>query len=625
MSAMGIYEFGAFRLDPQERLLSRDDVPIQLAPKVFDTLVVLVESRGHLVTKEDLMQRLWPDAFVEENNLTQNISAIRRALADGNGKVQYVETVPKIGYRFVAPVRLSQPEVTNAENAAARSQPMSTATSGRRRHGPAIAVISSVLVVAGLGLMYIARDRGFRGPSSGAANAGSIRSIAVLPFSNLSSDPEQEYFSDGMTDELTTDLAKLTKLLVISHTSVNRYKQSKDPLPKIARELGVDAVVEGSVMRAGDRVRITAQLIDTRTDRHLWAESYERSLQDALALQSEVAEKIASEVGVKLTPAQRDNMMNARPANAAAQEAYLKGQFYWNRLNCAAFEKALNYFNQAVALDANYGAAYAGVARTNFTLADFGCRPQNQAFEQSRQAALKAIQSDPTLGSPHVWLGKIYDSFEWDWQKADDELRKAAELDANNAEAHLARAVFLIHMGRADDGFAELKRAHELDPMAEITSVIEIYAFYLAHRYDEAIEQGRKTVELYPASSTGYFWLAASYERKGANRDAVASYLKSKQLSGTRPEEAARWQLAFQRSGMRGYWEEELKQSVKSSDPCWSTMVYAHLGDKEHTLEGLERGLRDHCRGLNMLKVDPVFEPMYADARFQELLKQLRL
>ncbi|HEX5316051.1 MAG TPA: tetratricopeptide repeat protein, partial [Candidatus Kapabacteria bacterium] len=352
-----------------------------------------------------------------------------------------------------------------------------------------------------------------------------ISSIAVLPLQNLSHDPEQEYFSDGMTDELITEIAKVNRLRVISHTSVNRYRDTKLSLPEIASELGVEGVVEGTVMRSGNHVRITAQLIDARSDQHIWAESYDRDFKDVLDMQAEVARQIAAKVGITLTQGEQMNLASNHAIDPEAHEYLLKGDFYWNRLDCADFKKALNYYQQAVAKDPKYALAYDGEADSYFNLADWGCDSQAEMFPKAKVAALKAVELDPNLADAHTSLGELAFYYEWNWPKAEQEYQQAMQLDPN--AAHDSYAIFLVAMGRTEQGLSEMKKAHQIDPTSEMENVTSTYVFYLAHRYDEAIEQAQRTLELYPSSHSIYYWLGQSYERKGMNEQAVDAYLKS--------------------------------------------------------------------------------------------------
>jgi len=447
----------------------------------------------------------------------------------------------------------------------------------------------------------------------------------VLPLKNLSSDPEQEYFSDGMTDELITELARIGQLRVISHSSVGRYKDSKRPLPEIARELGVDAVVEGSVSRSGDRVRITAQLIDGRTDTHLWADKYEDDIRDVLALQDRVAARIASEIGIKLTTGEQERLAKAHVASPAAHEAYLKGSFYWNKLSCVGFRKAAEYFEQAVAADAAYAAAHAALADTYLHLGDWQCSPQAEMFRKARASVAKALDVDAGLPAAHAVVADIAFRKDWDWPKADAEFTRATELDPNDRDIRASYAIFLVAMGRTEQGFAQMAKAHDLDPVSEHTNAVSIYLFYLSHQFDRAIEQANKTLELYPLSGSAYHWLGRSYQQKGMPDRAAAAYLHAP------PGPESPWLVgakrAYERGGLHGFWlyQRERTEEGKPLDACWDMSFMAHLGDKARTMDLLERGADAHCDGLQFLRVEPIYDIVRDDPRYDALLARMRL
>jgi len=626
-----LFAFGPFQIDAAERRLTRDGTPVPLTPKAFDLLLVLVEQSGHLVTKDALMQRVWPDVVVEEANPAVHISAVRRALGDRNGDGQFIETVPKQGYRFSEPVTRvvartsavpaikAPPSVvspTVAPLEALTPASPSTRFGHRARRYGFVALTGAVVVV----VLVAYKARALR---PGTQDRPSVRSLAVLPLKNLSSDPEQEYFSDGMTDELITELARISQLRVISHSSVGRYKDSHRPLPEIAGELGVDAVVEGSVSRSGDRVRITAQLIDARTDTHLWADMYEDDVRDVLALQDRVAARIASQIGTTLT-ADPKRIASAL-VSPAAHEAYLKGAFYSNKLTCVGFRKAAEYFEQAVATDPAYAAAHAALADTYLHLGDWQCSPQEPMFHKARASAAKALDVDPRLAAAHAVLGDLAFRKDWDWPKADVEFTRATELEPNDGRIRASYAVFLVSMGRQEQGFAQMEKAHELDPVSERTNVVWIYLLYLSHQFDRAIEQANKTLELYPLSGAAYHWLGRSYQQKGMNDRAAAAYLHAP------PGPESPWLVgakrAYEKGGLRGFWlyQRERTEEGKPLDACWDMSFMAHLGDKARTLDLLESGVQSHCDGLQFLRVEPIYDIVRDDPRYEALLERMRL
>lgn len=624
--------FGAFEFEGSSGELWRDGVPVRIQPQPAKVLGVLIRRTGQVVSRQELVDEVWgAGTFVDfEQGLNYAIRQIRTVLEDEAEHPRFLETLPRRGYRFIAPIETAPPEEAGkAAEAEAGLPVIATEESdpasrrGIRLRGFAVAGVAlvaaaAVAVVAG----YRMRHRETRETSSHP-----IRSLAVLPLRNLSHDPEQEYFSEGMTDQLITDLARFGGLRVISHTSVNRYKDTNRSLPEIALELGVDAIVEGEVLRANDRVRISAQLIDARSDVHLWANSYEGEMRDVLSLQDDVAQQIATEVGIKAADGnEKVRMRPVRTVNPAALEAYMRGNFYWSRSNCDGSRRSLPLYEQAAALDPGFAQAYAGIAQANLTLGDWGCSPHKEAFAKSKAAALKAIELDNTLGPPHTWLGTLAFFYEWDWDNADKEYRKAIELDPNYAPAHLYFAVFLASMGKQDQAVAEMRRAQELDPTAELTNMGSVHVLYLLRRYDQAIEQGRNTLQLYPDSWGTYFWMGIALERKGMDGEAFESYLKAESLRGSKPDQLEEFREAYRAEGLRGYWKQVRETlSAEELQACSLRAAYAQAGDKERMLAFLNRAMEDRCGNMRTLKVDSAYDWLRGDPEFKELLARLRL
>jgi TolB-like protein/Flp pilus assembly protein TadD len=551
------------------------------------------------------------------------VQKLREALGDDAENPRFIATLPRHGYRLIAPV-----EVAETNGACPEPETPPASPPRRQRTGPWLSLASFVVAGIALTCIFVFDWGHVRSRLLADTGARHIGSVAVLPLRNLSNDPEQEYFSDGMTDELITALAKVQSLKVISHTSVDRYKKGNRPLPDIARELGVDAVVEGTVMRSGDRVRITAQLIDAHSDQHLWAESYERDLKDVLSLQDEVAGQIAAQVGIKVAAGQQSEVASTRQVDQEAHEAYLKGNFYWSRSNCDGSQKGLEYYRQAVAKDPAFAAAYVGLAQAYFTLGDWNCSPYEEAFSKSKAAALRALELDPTAGSAHTWLGTIAFFHEWKWDNAEREYRQAVRLSPNYAPAHTLYAVFLISMARQEEGLAEMRKALELDPTAEFTNMVSVHTLYLARKYDKAIEQANNAIQLYPDSWGTYFWLGVAYERKGMYEQAVEAYLKSNSLQGVEPEELEAFRNAYQKSGIRGYWQHVRDTvSADGSEPCSMRSIYAsaRLGETKQTIDYLNQALQKHCPSIRTLKVDSFYDNLRGDPRFQDVLARLKL
>jgi TolB-like protein/DNA-binding winged helix-turn-helix (wHTH) protein/Flp pilus assembly protein TadD len=612
--------FADFEFDCHTGDLRSDGTSLKLQPQPAKVLAVLIQRAGEIVSRQELADEVWgSDTFVDfEQGLNYTIRQIRTVLKDDAERPRFVETIPKRGYRFIAPLK-KEVSATEAPGPTVAPESIEVERKTLRRAG--IGLIVAGIIAAALVAGF--RLRG-RGPRETATHV--IGSLAVLPLQNLSGDPEQEYFSDGMTEELITDLAKLGSLRVISRTSVERYKNTKRPLPEIADELGVDAIVEGAVLRSHDRVRITAQLIDARSDHHLWADTYESDLRDLLSLQDEVAQRIATQVGIKVGTDQQARASNARQVDPEAYEAYLKGNFYWNRSNCDGSRRGLLHYQDAVSKDPSFAAAYAGLAQAYFTLGDWNCLLYQGAFSKSKAAALKALELDPTLGPAHAMLATLAYFYEWDWGNADREYRQAVQLNPNYAPAHILYAVYLVSMARDEQGLAEMRKALSLDPTAEFTNMVAVHILYLARRYDAAIQQARNSLLFYPDSYGTYFWLGVAYERKGMYDQAFDAYLRSKLLQGAKPRDLVALRRTYQKSGIRGYWQQlGTIEPHDESEACSMALIYARLGDTERIMNYLNWAFENHCAGIRTLKVDSFYDNIREDPRFGDLMIRMRL
>jgi len=480
-----------------------------------------------------------------------------------------------------------------------------------------VAIIAAAAIWLSFGKL---RER-FRG------GPGRIESLAVLPIDNLSRDPEQDYFADGMTEELITDLAKIGALRVISRTSVMQYKGVRKPLPEIARALNVDAVVEGSVERSGNRVRVTAQLIEAATDRNLWAESYERDLRDVLDLQSEMARAIANEIKIKLTPREQARLARSRPVDPEAHELYLRGRYYQEKRTQEGLKRAMGYFEQAIEKDPNYALGYAALAASYIQLEDFSVLPPKEALPKARAAATKALEVDDNLAEAHAALALvlIHTYMPEGWEIAEKESRRAVELNPSYASAHHWYALCLLAEGRADEAVAEIKRALELDPLSLIINTNMGSILTLARRYDQAIEQQKKTLELNPSFPSAYWPLGVAYEQKGMFKEAITEFQKAIVLEGS-PIYMAGLAHTYAAAGRRGeaqrVLEELLKLSKQSYVPFYEmAVVYAGLGEKDQALASLQMACNEQSGRLYFLKLDPRFDSLRSDPRFQGLLR----
>jgi TolB-like protein/DNA-binding winged helix-turn-helix (wHTH) protein/Flp pilus assembly protein TadD len=610
--------FAEFELDLRTGDLRRNETLIKLQPQPAKVLTLLVSRAGQVVTHEEITRQVWgSETFVNfEQGLHFAVRQVRIVLGDKPEQPRFIETLPRRGYRFVAPIK---PAAAPPEAPSAKPATPSWADRVPRRHGLLVLTSAAMITFALVFGSYRLVNR-----KANAATLVGIRSLAVLPLHNLSDDADQAFFSDGMTDELITDFAMIRNLRVISHTSVERYKEAKRPLPDIARELGVEAIVEGTVMRSGDRVRITAQLIDARSDQHLWAESYERDFSDVLGIQGEVARQIAHEVGIHLTADEQSRLTAAeRRVDPAAHDAYLKGTFFLDLMKCTSFTDAVAYFRQAVAKDQSFAPAYSGLADTYFYLSDWRCW-QATSMDEAETSALKALELDPGNSQAHAVLGKIAFSRDWNWVKAAQEFNTATHLDPNNAHNHSAYGMFLVAMGKTEQGLAEVRKAQVLDPFSETTNLSDTWALYLAHHFDDAISHAKQALSLLPSYGEDY-WLGQCYENKAMPEQAIDYYLKA--WAGL-PDEVPLRRAAYQKHGLPGYWQEDerLRRQRKGKiDAVYEAMYYAHRREKEKAIEQLELAYQQHYDGLQFLKVEPVYDSLRDDPRFKKLLARLGL
>jgi TolB-like protein/DNA-binding winged helix-turn-helix (wHTH) protein/Tfp pilus assembly protein PilF len=629
-STRHLYEFGDWRLDPSERILLCDGEPVALTPKVFDTLVLMVESAGRLVTKDEFMGQVWADAFVGDATLAQSISQLRKALGDSEA----IETVSKKGYRFLPAVRsveappagtTSQAALNGGESAESERGDDSQLTGhrlGEARWRWLVSAATLAIVAAAI-FLYIYRH------SLTVSAKRNIRSLAVLPLQNLSGDPNQEYFADGMTDELITDLAQIHSLRVISRTSVMQFKQTKKTLPEIASELNVDAVVEGSVLRTGNSVRVTAQLLDARQDRHLWAGSYEREIDNVLELQGQVAKTIADQVNAKLTPEEGANLAKPRPTNPEAYNALLTGRFLFNRRNAADPEKAIGYLRHATEIDPNNAEAWAALGSCYTSLgSDLGVKDPAKVLPQARAAIAKALALDPNLAGPHTTLAWIKLWYEWDWTGAEQEFRRSIELNANDSATHREYSHYLQLRKRFDEAIAENKRAIDLAPLDILPSIHLSWLYADARDGAKAVEQAKHVLEMDPSFTGAYLLLARGYELQAKWADAIASLEKAKGLyphayfAGLAYLYAASGKKVQAQAAMAKLTDYSRRNYVSPLD---FATYYAASGERDKAFEYLDEAYRQHSTWMISLEVNDGLDNLRADPRFRELERRVGL
>jgi len=613
--------FGVFDMDLQSGELRKHGLRIRLQRQPFEVLALLIERAGDVVSREELQQKLWPaNTFVDfDHGLNKAINKIRDALGDSADTPRFVETVARRGYRFVADVKVSAPASVTPSNPAVDSA-APPEPRGRRWNWVAAAILAVVFATGALA--WVLRSVTRAQPA--------IRSLAVLPLESLSSDPSQDYFADGMTDELITELGRISALRVISRTSVMAYKHTRKPLREIARELNVDAVVEGTVLRSGDVVRITAQLIDGTSDRHLWSDSYQGELRNTLTLQNSVARAIAGQIRVNLNPQEQAALHSATAVNPAAYESYLKGRYFWNKRTANGLSTGLAYFNQAIEQDPTYARAYSGLADTYALLGDwqYAVMTPKEALPRAKDAAIKAIALDPTLGEGHTSLAFCLDGFDWNFAEAGKEFERAIGLNPGYATGHHWYAWHLALLQRYDEALIEMRKAQSLDPLSLVINADLAELLALAHNEDQAIQQSRKTLELDPAFGLAHNHLGQAYLQKHMITEAIAELQKAVALSGSAPTCVATLARAYVAAGRTNEAIALLDNLRQRSNPLHSyasevAVIYAALGDRDQAMAWLERGAAERFNPGVLVR--PGLDPLRSDPRFSDLLHRVGL
>jgi len=613
--------FGDFELDARAGELRKKDLHILLGERPLRVLQALVEHPGNVVTREELRRAIWPgETFVDfEDGLNHAVNRLRKVLGDSADHPRFIETLPRHGYRFITPVEALIPPIGTVRKRFLRS---------RWLMGPA----GMILAFLGRAWLNIAGLRGrlMRVVRASRRSPPKIRSIAVLPLENLSHDPEQDYLADGMTEALITNLGKINSLNVISRTTVMHYKGAKKTLPEIARELDVDAVVEGTVLRSGSRVRVTANLLHAPTDRHLWAESYERDLRDVLALQGEVARAIAEEVRVKLTPKEEAHLTLNRPIDPEAFEAYLKGSYAITRIGGRPVT-GIEFFRQAIAKDPSYSQAYVGLCLAYIQMGfGHGPLPPKQAFGQIEQAALEAMKLDATLAEAHSCLAWVKAFGGWDWAGCERRFRRAVELSPNSVQAHRLYSWYLSAMQRHEEAFAESQRALKLDPASLSVGYTAAASYWWARQYERCASDSEKLGQMDPTYPGAQHLRGAVYLQAGPYDEAIRCFQRAITSSG---EDLPVWFVAhlgcaYSKAGWKAE-ALEVVDTLQSASSCRYVSPYAiaylhcSLGDKDKAFQWLEKAYQERNSMLAFLKVDPLFDPLRSDSRFQDLVRRM--
>ena len=650
------YEFGPFHLDAKERVLLHDEAIVPLTPKAFDMLLALVENSGHLLEKNELMQRLWPDSFVEEGSLAQNISLLRKALGESEDQ-KFIETVPRRGYRFVAGVReleedanlvgrehseistavKAKQEQDIAEEFAEQTQAQvgkqkrltaSNRVSAifRRKPKQAVLVASLALAVGVAALLYF---RILIKPEQIADRT--IKSIAVLPFKSLGVDSGDEYLGIGIAETLTTRLSSLKLLTVRPTSTVLKYASPEKETVVAGRELKVDTVLEGSIRRLGERIRVTARLVSVPDGSVLWADKFDENFTDIFKVEDSISGKVAEALALRLSGDEQKRLTMRYTDNAEAYQLYLKGRYFWNKRTEDGFNRGIAQFKQAVEKDSNYALAYTGLADSYIGLTFYSFAAPNEAMPKAKEAAMNALAINNTLAEAHASLAHVLMNYDWNWLEAEKEFKLSIQLNPDYATAHQWYGVhYFTATGRPEEALQEMKRALELEPTSLVMNTFMGATLYFAGRYDEAIEQCRRTIEMDPNFAVAHWHLGLAYEQKGMFDDAIAEFQKATTLSGGSPLMKASLGHAYAEANRKAEATlilNELKELSKERyvSSYEVAAIYVALGDNEQAFQLLERAYKEHCFHLVYLKVWPQFSTVRADPRFQNLVQRIGL
>ena len=636
------YQVDDLTIDLAPRRVRRAGTVIPLKALSFDLLVALVRAAPSLLSFDELSECVWPGLVITPETIVQRVKLLRGALGDDPHAPRYIEGVRGRGYRMLAEVRplterQGTPEtivppslketsgekesqsirvgVATIEAAGVGSPSATPPAPPRSAKGLPLRWIGGTLVIVTLlvGSWVITHYRGATKPAALTSPVvpPAIHSLAVLPLENLSGDKEQEYFADGMTDALTTDLAQIGSLRVTSRTSAIQFKGSKETLPQIGRDLKVDAVVEGAVMRGANRVRITAQLVEASSDHHLWARTYERDLKDVLALQDEIAQDIAEQIRVTLTPKERTLLIQVHPVDPEAYDAYLRGSYWLSQANSEGWNKACGYFKKAIAKDPSYAMAYVGVSKC-FT-------PAEDAAGKPREILVKALALDPSLAEAHSLLATTKFQVDWDWSGAEAEYKQAIALNPNSAPAHRWYSFYLVAMGRLDEAMREIELARDLDPYSAGVTFWLGQVLYHSRRYDDALRENRRGLEMHPNTSAFYWGMAEIYEQKKMFAEAFAALQQGLRLDND-PRVSA-LDEAYKRSGYKGYL---LKQAefYQVNNPAIAAHFYALLSDEPRAIAAAEAAYNKHNPFIMFLRTAPELDSIRSSPRFRDLVRR---
>ncbi len=630
-----VYEFDEFRLDAKSHRLFRRSSGelVPLTPKAIELLLVLIQNKQRILSKDELLETIWGDSIVEESNLSQTIFVLRKALGENTKEPRFILTVPNRGYQFIASVRelgtenkildeefLSElPNVTSDSEAQISNS--KSQISNRKFQIKWLAILLVLLLAFGIYWFY---------PAAKPVTVSDVKSIAVLPFEDLSQEQTEKYLGVSLGDALVNKFSELKQITVRPTRTTLKYAASRENVQKIGRELQVDAILDGRIQRAGERLRVSVQLIRTSDNTTIWTESFDDDFTNFFAVQDSISRKVAASLAVRMDDAERRRFDRRSTENAAAYQDYLRGRYFWNKRTAENLQKAIGHFEQAIEKDSNFALAYTGLADSYQLLAEYGAATAHEAFPKAKAAAQKALEIDDQSAEAHTALAYTQTFYDWDWAGAEQSFKRAIELNPNYATAYQWYGEYLSVMGRFDEARSHLETAIRLDPVSPII-LTDLAAFYHSQGTPEQqIEQARKVIEIDPNFAFGYFYLAFGYERKGMNAEAVNAFDKTMKLFGEPSDAVEELNKAFAKNGMRGFWEKRLEQietrpHLKYFQAYNKALVQIRLGDVEAALKSLNQSCEQRDRWIVHAKYQPEFESLRQDSRFQDLLRRMKL
>jgi DNA-binding winged helix-turn-helix (wHTH) protein/TolB-like protein/Flp pilus assembly protein TadD len=639
-SIQDCYEFDPFRVDRLKRRLLRHGTIVPLTPKAFDTLLVLIEHRGQVVEKTELMERIWPGVAVEENNLTQNISALRKALGEKREEPRYILTAPGIGYRFIAPVHersneappsltselaTAEPDYDSIRNSAV-SEPLLDPRSNWRR--PRTIIATALIVAVGLATVTYRVVRRARGAEATEGPNAQIKSIAVLPFKPLTGSETDQYLGVGMADALIAKLSSIKQITVRPTSSIVRYTNSDvDPI-KAGGDLGVNSVLDGRVQRVGDRIRVTVQLLRASDGAPLWANKFDEKYTDVFSLEDRISEEVAAWLVPTLTGDQKQQLTRHYTEDTEAYQSYIKGLYYWNKRSSADIKKSISYFEDAILQDANFALAYAGLADSYATLGILDDQRPQDSMPKARSAALKAVELDDGLAEAHAALGYVKHRYEWDFAGAQKEFQRAIELNPRYATAHQWYGWYMISVGRFDDALAEFQQAQQIDPLSLYTNLTLGVPYFYSRNYEKAAEQFKRVSEMNPAFWLAHSWLAQTRAHEGKYDDAMAELQKAAKLSNKNFSELPLAGYIYALAGKKVEARQLLQASQRTSKdhyvPAYAIAnIYAALEENDQAFAWLDRAFKERDSTMTFIKVDQRLDRIRSDPRLAKAIERL--